>query len=88
MDALLKVYDAKEQDWEWDDEDYVSIIPEECRWKNWAVDDRTGTAMTGERLLDFVNNTLFPTLKKLPVDASTPIKKLLFKLHLQMRINI
>ena len=31
--------------------------------------------MTGERLLDFVNNTLFPTLKKLPVDASTPIKK-------------
>ena len=72
---FLKVYDAKEQDWEWDDEDYVSIIPEECRWKNWAVDDRTGTAMTGERLLDFVNNTLFPTLKKLPVDASTPIKK-------------
>ncbi len=72
---FLKVYDAKEQDWEWDDEDYVSIISEECRWKNWAVDDRTGTAMTGERLLDFVNNTLFPTLKKLPVDASTPIKK-------------
>lgn len=72
---FLKVYDAKEQDWEWDDEDYISIIPEECRWKNWAVDDRTGTAMTGERLLDFVNNTLFPTLKKLPVDASTPIKK-------------
>lgn len=72
---FLKVYDAKEQDWEWDDEDYVSIIPEECRWRNWAVDNRTGTAMTGERLLDFVNNTLFPTLKKLPVDVSTPIKK-------------
>lgn len=31
--------------------------------------------MTGDRLLDFVNNTLFPTLKTLPVDASTPIKK-------------
>ena len=72
---FLKVYDAKEQDWEWDDENYVSIIPEECRWANWAHDDRSGTAMTGERLLDFVNNTLFPTLKKLPVDASTPIKK-------------
>lgn len=25
--------------------------------------------------MEFVNNTLFPTLKKLPVDASTPIKK-------------
>ncbi|MCR5137056.1 MAG: type I restriction-modification system subunit M [Oscillospiraceae bacterium] len=72
---FLKVYDAKEQDWEWDDESYVSIIPEECRWANWAHDDRSGTAMTGERLLDFVNNSLFPTLKKLPVDASTPIKK-------------
>lgn len=72
---FLKVYDAKEQDWEWDDEDYVSIIPEECRWQNWAVDDHAGTAMTGDRLLNFVNNTLFPTLKTLPVDVSTPIKK-------------
>ena len=72
---FLKVYDAKEQDWEWDDDRYVSIIPEECRWAGWAHDDRSGKAMTGEHLLDFVNNTLFPTLKRLPVDASTPIKK-------------
>ena len=72
---FLKVYDAKEQDWEWDDEDYQSIIPEECRWQNWARDDKSGTALTGDDLLNFVNNTLFPTLKKLPVDASTPIKK-------------
>lgn len=72
---FLKVYDAKEQDWEFDEEDYASIIPDECRWANWAHDDKSGTAMTGERLLNFVNNTLFPTLKKLPVDASTPIKK-------------
>ena len=72
---FLKVYDAKEQDWEWDDEDYVSIIPEECRWRNWAVDDCSGTVKTGDRLLNFVNCTLFPTLKRLPVDVSTPIKK-------------
>lgn len=72
---FLKVYDAKEQDWEWDDEDYTSIIPEECRWQNWAHDDKSGIALTGDKLLDFVNNTLFPTLKNLPVDASTPIKK-------------
>ena len=31
--------------------------------------------MTGDTLLDFVNNTLFPTLKQLPVNASTPVKK-------------
>ena len=72
---FLKVYDAKEQDWEWDDEDYQSIIPEECRWQNWAHDDKSGNALTGDRLLDFVNNTLFPALKNLPVTASTPVKK-------------
>ncbi len=72
---FLKVYDAKEQDWMWDDEDYQSIIPEACRWSSWAADDRSGAAMTGDKLLDFVNNTLFPTLKSLPVDASAPIKK-------------
>ena len=72
---FLKVYDAKEEDWDMDEDDYESIIPEACRWANWAHDDKTGTAMTGDRLLDFVNNTLFPTLKQLPVNASTPIKK-------------
>ena len=58
-----------------DDDSYQSILPEACRWCSWAADDRSGSAMTGDRLLDFVNNTLFPTLKTLPVDASTPIKK-------------
>ncbi|OUQ55255.1 SAM-dependent methyltransferase [Tyzzerella sp. An114] len=72
---FLKVYDSKEQDWEWDDEEYKSIIPEECRWNNWAKDDKSGTALTGDKLLDFVNNNLFPKLKNLLVDASTPIKK-------------
>ncbi len=72
---FLKVYDAKEQDWMFDDEDYESIIPENCRWVNWAHDDRSGDAMTGDALMNFVNNTLFPTLKALPVDANTPLKK-------------
>ena len=72
---FLKVYDAKEQDWEWDDEDYQSIIPDACRWQNWAADDKSGNAMTGDKLLDLVNNTLFPTLKNLPVTADTPINK-------------
>lgn len=72
---FLKVYDAKEQDWEFDDSNYKSIIPENCRWANWAVDDKSGKAMTGDTLLNFVNNALFPTLKKLPVDKDTPIKK-------------
>ena len=72
---FLKVYDAKEQDWEFDDGGYRSIIPEPCRWTSWAHDDKSGSAMTGDTLLDFVNNTLFPTLKSLPVNASTSVKK-------------
>jgi type I restriction-modification system, M subunit len=72
---FLKVYDAKEADWEMDEDNYVSIIPEECRWMNWAHDDKSGRALTGDALLNFVNNTLFPTLKTLPVDINTPIKK-------------
>ena len=76
---FLKVYDAKEQDWFLNDDNYQSIIPENCRWSNWAHDDRTGKAMTGDTLLDFVNNTLFKTLKTLPVDATTPIKKSIVK---------
>lgn len=86
---FLKVYDAKEQDWEFDDENYVSIIPDICRWQNWAVDDKSGKVLTGDKLLNFVNNTLFPVLKGqnvlntdgtiavegIHVDATTPIKK-------------
>ena len=72
---FLKVYDEKEKDWEMDEDDYESIIPEECRWINWAHDDKSGKAITGDKLLDFVNNTLFPTLKNLPVNKDTPIKK-------------
>lgn len=86
---FLKVYDAKEQDWTFDDERYVSILPEVCRWANWAHDDKSGSAMTGDKLLGFVNNTLFPVLKGrdvkdasgktivegIRVTAQTPIKK-------------
>ena len=42
---FLKVYDAKEQDWEFNDDSYESIIPDNCRWSNWAHDDKSGSAM-------------------------------------------
>ena len=76
---FLKVYDAKEQDWEFNEANYQSVIPEKCRWRNWAVDDRSGSALTGDKLLDFVNNTLFPTLKMLNVTKDTPLKKAIVK---------
>lgn len=76
---FLKVYDAKEEDWELSDDNYTSIIPEPCRWQSWAHDDHSGHALTGDKLLDFVNNTLFPTLKGLEVTPQTPIKKAVVK---------
>lgn len=76
---FLKVYDTKEYDWEFHDPNYVSIIPEELRWRNWAVDHKDGNALTGDELLDFVNNKLFPTLKNLDIDDSTPIKQKIVK---------
>jgi type I restriction enzyme M protein len=36
---FLKVYDAKEAEWELFEEDYKSIIPEDLRWRNWAEDE-------------------------------------------------
>lgn len=72
---FLKVYDTQEMTWELLDDEYVSIIPANCSWDMWARDNRDGDAMTGDRLLNFVNNTLFPTLKNLPVTAETPIKQ-------------
>ena len=76
---FLKVYDAKEQDWEFDDDNYQSIIPENCKWSNWAHAEKAEDAMTGDALLNFVNNTLFPTLKNLEVTPETPIKKAIVK---------
>ena len=66
---FLKVYDTQEETWEYKDENYKSIIPEELRWRNWAVDEKDGEALTGEVLLSFVNEKLFPALKNLPVNC-------------------
>lgn len=71
---FLKVYDEKENDWEFNEDNYQSFIPERCRWRNWAKDNGDGEALTGEPLLDFVNNTLFPELKALEVTPETPMR--------------
>ena len=59
---FLKIFDDKEVELELQDDNYVSTIPEEYRWRNWAADDE---GMTGDELLEFVNNKLFPALKEL-----------------------
>lgn len=90
---FLKVYDAKEDDWEINEDNYVSIIPEDLRWRNWAKAGENGHSLTGDVLLNFVNNTLFPVLKGndvkdengdvkykgIVVNRDTPAKKAIVK---------
>ena len=80
---FLKVYDAQEETWEYksrrEKKVFKSIIPEELRWRNWAVDNADGEALTGDALLEFVNARLFPTLKALPVNEDTPRGKTIVK---------
>lgn len=64
---FLKVYDSQEEVWEFkafkEHKEYKSIIPEELRWRNWAIDNADGNALTGDALLGFINNVLFKVLK-------------------------
>lgn len=73
---FLKVYDTQEETWEYkamkEKKSFQSIIPENLRWRNWAIDEKDGNALTGDSLLKLVNEELFPTLKNLDVTAETP----------------
>lgn len=73
---FLKVYDTQEETWEYkamkEKKSFQSIIPENLRWRNWAIDEKDGNALTGDALLKLVNEELFPTLKSLDVTAETP----------------
>ena len=80
---FLKVYDTQEETWEYkayrEGKSYISIIPEELRWRNWAVDEKDGKALTGDALLSLVNDKLFPTLKNIEVTRETPRSKAIVK---------
>ena len=63
---FLKVFDDRETEWELFDDDYRSPLPAAYRWRNWAAD---AEGMTGDELMSFVDNELFPTLQSLGDDG-------------------
>ncbi|QAA99763.1 MULTISPECIES: type I restriction-modification system subunit M [Agrobacterium tumefaciens complex] len=63
---FLKIMDDQDQELELTHDNYVSPIPEKFQWRSWAADPE---GITGEALLAFVNNDLFPALKTVPVSA-------------------
>jgi type I restriction enzyme M protein len=73
---FLKVLDQREEEWEEQDLDYESPVPEECRWRNWAayVPDRSGAGkpqIAAVELIGFVSNTLFPSLRTIPASTDS-----------------
>lgn len=65
---FLKIFDDREYETELLDAGYRSPIPETLRWRTWAT-PREG--ITGDDLLDFVNNQLFPNLKQFAESATS-----------------
>ena len=63
---FLKIFDDREREWELTRPQYKSPIPKRFRWSNWAADPEGDT---GEDLIDFVNNEMFPALKALATRA-------------------
>lgn len=58
---FLKIFDDREKELELLKGNYRSPLPTHLRWSAWAADEES--TYTGERLLNFVNNTLLPSLK-------------------------
>ena len=65
---FLKIMDDKDQELEAMNEKYVSAVPEDLKWRNWAADDE---GITGDKLVTFINNDLFPGLKSLDVTTGS-----------------
>ena len=59
---FLKMFDEKEEETELLNPQYKSPIPQNLRWRNWA---KNNEGITGDNLLNFINNDLFPKLKGL-----------------------
>ncbi|CAJ3195790.1 type I restriction-modification system subunit M [Burkholderia pseudomallei] len=62
---FLKIFDDQETELELMHDGFRSPLPEQMRWRNWAADPE---GITGDELLTFINDDLFPTLKDLDVD--------------------
>jgi type I restriction enzyme M protein len=75
---FLKILDDTEQELELMIDGYAPAIPAKYQWRKWAGNEE---GRTGEELNNFVNNDLFPTLRKLTGEGNprTPIVREAFE---------
>jgi type I restriction enzyme M protein len=67
---FLKIYSDLELETELEDTKYKSPIPKKFRWESWADDSVAGKdSLTGDALVNFINNELFPKLKELDLSS-------------------
>lgn len=64
---FLKILDDTERELELMTDGYVSAIPAKYQWRVWASDEE---GLTGDDLNNFINNDLFPALRKLSGGAN------------------
>ena len=64
---FMKIFADKEEEWAITIDNYESPIPENLKWQNWAEDDE---GLTGDALMEFIDNDLFPALKELDMTIS------------------
>ena len=69
---FLKIYSDLELETELEDTKYKSPIPKKFRWESWADETVAGKdSLTGDALINFINNELFPKLKELDLSSFT-----------------
>src|SRR4051812_30334604 len=63
---FLKIIDDQDKELALLDKEYRSPIPKRHQWRSWAANPE---GITGEELLAYINNELFPALKGLPTSS-------------------
>jgi type I restriction enzyme M protein len=68
---FMKIFADKEEEWKISRKEYKSPIPEKLKWQNWAADAK---GLTGDELIHFINDELFPILKTIdPTDTDQSV---------------
>ncbi|TAT97998.1 SAM-dependent DNA methyltransferase (plasmid) [Rhizobium ruizarguesonis] len=81
---FLKILDDQEESLMMLSEDYRSPIPAHLRWSSWAANKE---GITGDTLLNFINNQLFPKLKNLALEGPERSRALVVRMAFEDAYN-
>lgn len=73
---FLKAFDDIEKQKKFIDSSYQQVAPEAYRWSTWAAAE---DGITGDKLLDFINNDLMPSLRDLKATDDNAIIRIAFE---------